>query len=91
MKLMEWHSNQRYLKCLKRLYNKNKDCLQINFQNLTIYIKMLKDDKRDKISFIALVLKQNALFNQTLKKLNFTMLKHFQCEVLSKLIKFFKN
>lgn len=91
MKLMEWLSSQKFQKYLKRLFNRNKDIHQINIQNLTIYIKMHKEDKRDKISFIARVLRLNVLSSPILKRLSFIMLKHFLWGVLSKLIKYFKN
>jgi hypothetical protein len=39
----------------------------------TASIKMLREDKRDKNTFIAPALNQNALFNQTLRKPSFSI------------------
>lgn len=47
-----------------------------NMLNLIAYIKMLKEDKKDKSLYIVHVLNQSVHFNLILKKLSFLIQKH---------------
>ena len=47
-----------------------------NMINLIAYIKMLKEDKKDKSLFIVHVLNQSVRSNQIQKKLSFLIQKH---------------